>query len=157
MLKIDDTTQVETPQQAPDRTPIPRKLVVAMATVLIVTIGVIVWRVDPTLSDHEPEPAPRSQDDVVRQLVDDGKVAAARLSDGTLLVGSGLATMRKDAVLRQLVQDGHVPAATLSDGTELTGPRLQTPPLSQDDIVRQLVAAGKVPAATLSDGTQVSG
>ncbi|MEY2582096.1 MAG: hypothetical protein QOE09_1945 [Ilumatobacteraceae bacterium] len=115
-------------------------LAVAGATVLVVGPGASDSRdaprntVDPTAQDAgndqaiaEPNPvqAPRSRDDVVRDLVERGLVPAATLDDGTQITRPGVQpTPTRDDVVRDLVERGLVPAATLDNGTQITRPRI---------------------------------
>ena len=112
----------------------------------------------PTRSDQTPEPAPRTRDDIVRDLVARGVVPAATLDDGTHITSPALtpAPRTRDDIVRDLVARGVVPAATLDDGTQIAGPGFEPAPRTRDDIVRDLVARGVVPAATLDDGTQIT-
>ena len=81
-------------------------------------------------ADHRPgfEPAPRTRDDIVRDLVARGVVPAATLDDGTQITGPGFepAPRTRDDIVRDLVARGVVPAATLDDGTQITSPALDT-------------------------------
>ena len=115
-------------------------LALAGATVLAVVIGSGAsdsrdaprTTVDPTVQDAVNEQAiaepnqvqaPRSRDDIVRDLVVRGLVPAATLDDGTQITRPGLQpTQTRDDVVRDLVARGLVPAATLDDGTQITGP-----------------------------------
>src|SRR5215212_4445956 len=147
MLTIDAHTEVDqTPPATPRRKPSRRIATIAAATLVVTGLaGVAVIR------NADSSPVPRSQDDAVRELVEDGFVPAATLSDGTHLAGPRVAPRSHDHYVSELVDGGFVPAATLSDGTHVTGARVAT--RSHDDYVGELVDRGFVPAATLSDET----
>jgi hypothetical protein len=150
----DDTIRDDEPaHEVPRRSPF-RKVVVtvAFAVTACIAVGVAVTQArGPDVS----EPAARSRDDVVRELVDSGIVPAASLDDGSRIVGRALALQLRDDAVRELVASGLVPAATLSDGTGIVGSALGRRSSGSDDVVRELVASGAVPAATLSDGTEI--
>jgi hypothetical protein len=115
-------------------------LAIAGATLFAVVIGsgasdsrdVRRTTVDPTAKDAVNEQAiaepnqvqaPRSRDDIVRDLVARGLVPAATLDDGTQITRPGLRPTRtRDDIVRDLVARGLVPAATLDDGTQITAP-----------------------------------
>jgi ferric-dicitrate binding protein FerR (iron transport regulator) len=117
MLTIDAHTEVDqTPPATPRRKPSRRIARIAAATLVVAGVaGVAVVR------NADSSPVPRSQDDAVRELVEEGFVPAATLSDGTHVTGSRVATRSHDHYVGELVDRGLVPAATLSDGTPITG------------------------------------
>ena len=132
MVITDETIQVDrtssnTPSNAPPRWPFRRLLGIGTAIVVAaIALVVIVESSGPTSSDQTPEPAPRTRDDVVRDLVDRGLVPAATLDDGTQIISPALAPAprTRDDIVRDLVARGLVPAATLDDGTQIISPAL---------------------------------
>ncbi len=130
MVITDETIQVDrTTSNTPPRGPIRR--LVGIGTVFVVVAAVAFFAVvetsGPTRSDQTPESAPRTRDDIVRDLVARGLVPAATLDDGTQVIGPALASAPRthDDIVRDLVAHGLVPAATLDDGTQVIGPALE--------------------------------
>jgi hypothetical protein len=128
MVITDETIQVETPSNTPPRRTIRRILAIGAAIVFVV-VGALVAAVQspgPTQSDQLQEPASRSRDEIVRDLVTRGVVPAASLDDGTQISGPALAPAPRtgDEIVRDLVARGVVPAASLDDGSQITGPAL---------------------------------
>jgi hypothetical protein len=117
MLTIDAHTEVDqTPPATPRRKPSRTIARIAAATLVVAGVaGVAVVR------NADSSPVTRSQDDAVRELVEEGFVPAATLSDGTHVTGSRVATRSHDHYVGEHVERGLVPAATLSDGTRITG------------------------------------
>ena len=67
------------------------------------------------ISDHQrADPAPRTQDEVVRDLVSRGLVPAATLDDGSQIICRRRIHDEQDEVVRELVERGLVPAAPCS-------------------------------------------
>ena len=160
MVITDETIQVD---RTESNTSPPRRILrrLGIGTAIVVApfaFVAFVGSAHPAGSDQQHEPAPRTRDDIVRDLVARGVVPAATLDDGTQITGPGFepAPRTRDDIVRDLVARGVVPAATLDDGTQITGPGFEPAPRTRDDIVRDLVARGVVPAATLDDGTQIT-
>ena len=132
MVITDETIQVDrtssnTPSNAPPRWPFRRLLGIGTAIVVAaIALVVIVESSGPTSSDQTPEPAPRTHDEIVRDLVVRGLVPAATLDDGTQIISPALAPAprTRDEIVRDLVARGLVPAATLDDRTQIISPAL---------------------------------
>jgi hypothetical protein len=94
MVITDETIQVDrTPSNTPPRRPIRRLLGIGTAIVVVAAVALVavVERSGPTRSDQTPETAPRTRDDIVRDLVERGLVPAATLDDGTQITSPALA------------------------------------------------------------------
>ena len=160
MVITDEAIQVDrkASNTSPPRRYLRRLGIGAAIVVAPVALVAFVGSANPTTSDQQHELAPRTRDDIVRDLVARGVVPAATLDDGTQITGPGFepAPRTRDDVVRDLVARGVVPAATLDDGTQITGPGFEPTPRTRDEIVRDLVARGVVPAATLDDGSQIT-
>ena len=94
MVITDEAIQVDrTPSNTPPRRPSRRLFGIGTAIVVVAAVALValVGSSGPTRSDQTPEPAPRTRDDIVRDLVDRGVVPAATLDDGTQITGPALA------------------------------------------------------------------
>jgi hypothetical protein len=124
MVIIDEIIQVDrTPSTTPPRRPVRRLLAIGAAIVVAaVALIAVVEGSGQTTSDRTPEPELRTNDDIVRDLVNRGLVPAAALEDGTQIAGPALApaSRTRDDIVRDLVNRGLVPAAALEDGTRIT-------------------------------------
>ena len=86
MVITDETIQVDrTPSTTQHRRPIRRLLGIGTAIVVVAAVALVavVESSGPTRSDQTPEPAPRTRDDIIRVLVNQGVIPAATLDDGT--------------------------------------------------------------------------
>ncbi len=132
-----DTIEADSPRPIAKRRKPVRKILIAAAAIFVagtiagVAIVEIVETSGPSSPDRTTQPAPRSRDDLVRDLVNGGVVPAATLES---------APPSREDLVRDLVNRGVVPAATL-----------ESAPPSREDLIRDLVARGLIPAATLED------
>jgi len=122
----DETVQVDRTEST---TSPPRRILrrLGIGTAIVVApfaLVAFVGSAHPAGSDQQNEPAPRTRDDIVRDLVARGVVPAATLDDGTQITAAGFepAPRIRDDIVRDLVARGVVPAATLDDGTQITSP-----------------------------------
>ena len=160
MVITEEAIQVDrTPSNTPPRRPSRRLFGIGTAIVVVAAVAsvAVVESSGPTRSDQTPEPAPRTRDDIVRDLVD---AESSPPPPSTTEPRSPAQRWHR-----------HHGPATTSSATSSTAGSSRRPPstteprsparrspgtATRDDIVRDLVARGVVPAATLDDGTQIT-
>lgn len=93
MVITDKSIQVDrTPSNTPPRRPIRRLVGIGTAIVVVAAVAFVAFveTSGPTRSDQTPESAPRTRDDIVRDLDARGLVPAATLDDGTQITSRSL-------------------------------------------------------------------
>ena len=110
-----DRTPSNTPNtpNTPRRSPTRRLLGIGTAIVVAAVASIaVVASSGPTQSDKTPVQAPRTRDDIVRDLVARGLVPAETLDDGTHITSPALAPAprTRDDIVRDLVARGVSPS-----------------------------------------------
>ena len=107
MVITDEAIQVDrtASNTSPPRRYLRRLGIGAAIVVAPVALVAFVGSANPTTSDQQHEPAPRTRDDIVRDLVERGVVPAATLDDGTQITGPGFepTPRTRDEIVRDLV------------------------------------------------------
>jgi hypothetical protein len=115
-----------TPRRSPTRRLLGIGTAIVVAAAAVASIAVVASS-GPTQSDKTPVQAPRTRDDIVRDLVARGLVPAETLDDESHTTSPvhAPAPRTRDDIVRDLVARGVVPVATLDDGTQITSGSLE--------------------------------